>query len=66
MYSPIPPHKQIAIIDDSTTESDSDHGGYSGESGAHRWEEEKGWEAIVDRDSNCWNQFWRGSLMKLV
>ena len=31
MYSPIPSHRQIAIINDSTTELDSDHGRYSGD-----------------------------------
>ena len=31
MYSPIPPHKKIAIIDNSTTELDSNHRRYSGD-----------------------------------
>ena len=31
MYSPIPPHKQVTIINNSTMESDSNHGRYSGD-----------------------------------
>ena len=54
MYSPIPPHKKIAIIDKSTTESDSNHARYSGD-----W---SGPENQISLES----QYWWGSQVSEV